>query len=132
MGTTTILLFISIGLAAGIASGLIGIGGGVVMVPALVFIVGMSQHQAQGVSISTMLLPIGVLAFMNYYQAGHVTKTTLIYAGIMSAAFMIGGFFGSKISMKLNENILKIIFGLFMLYVACRMMFDGFKNLYNG
>ena len=118
-----LIVLILIGLAAGTLSGLFGIGGGVIIVPALVFFLGMTQHQAQGVSLSMMLPPIGVLAVYNYYKGAHLDKTYMIYAIIMAFAFILGGFLGSKISLNLNELILKRVFGVFILFVAIRMIF---------
>ena len=71
MTISHILIFISIGLAAGVLSGLFGVGGGLIIVPALVFFIGMSQHEAQGTSLGLMLLPIGALAAWNYFKSGN-------------------------------------------------------------
>lgn len=115
-----IAILIGIGLAAGALSGMFGIGGGVVIVPALVFFLGMTQHQAQGTSIGLMLLPIGILAAFNYYKTGNLD----IKAGLVVAlAFVIGGYFGSKLSLSINELTLKRIFGVLMLVIALRMIF---------
>ncbi|HSH64569.1 MAG TPA: sulfite exporter TauE/SafE family protein, partial [Bacteroidia bacterium] len=92
---TTIIILLFIGLAAGILSGVVGVGGGIVIVPALVFFCSMSQHQAQGTSLAVLLLPVGALAVYSYYKQGLVDlQATLIIA----AAFLIGGFIGSRIS----------------------------------
>ena len=129
MTVQTIMLLILIGLFAGSASGFIGIGGGVVIVPALVHLLGVTQHTAQGTSLLLMLPPIGILAVMNYYKAGQINWT---YGIIIAVAFVIGAHYGSKLSLKLNANIVKLIFGIFMLYVAARMIYSspkgGFKN----
>jgi uncharacterized membrane protein YfcA len=115
-----ILILIAIGLAAGILSGLFGVGGGIIIVPALVFFVGMTQHQAQGTSLGLMLLPIGILAAYNYYNTGNLD----IKAGLIIAlAFVVGGYFGSKISLSLDQLMLKRIFGVLMLLVAIRLIF---------
>ena len=117
---TEIVVLIGIGLAAGALSGMFGIGGGVVIVPALVFFLGMTQHQAQGTSIGLMLLPIGILAAFNYYKSGNLD----IKAGLVVAlAFVVGGYFGSKLSLSINELTLKRIFGVLMLVIALRMIF---------
>ena len=100
MDFQTLITLVLIGLAAGIASGFIGIGGGIVIIPALIYFLGLTQFQAQGVSLTLMLPPIGVLAFYNYYQEGHLSKPLIIYALIMGGAFIIGGFIGSKASLK--------------------------------
>lgn len=114
-----------IGLFAGIMSGFVGIGGGIIIVPALVFILGFSQFQAQGISLTLMLPPIGVLAFYNYYQKGHIDKVSLTYGAIMAVLFIAGGFIGSKLALKIPENVVKLIFGVIMLYVAIKMIMSG-------
>ena len=120
MKMTEILILIAIGLAAGVLSGMFGVGGGIIIVPALVFFVGMTQHQAQGTSLGLMLLPIGILAAYNYYNTGNLD----IKAGlIIAVAFVIGGFFGSKLSLSLDQLMLKRIFGVLMLLVAIRLIF---------
>lgn len=125
MDVSTILILMGIGLVAGILSGFVGIGGGIIVVPALVFILGYTQLQAQGMSLTLMLPPIGVLAFYNYYQKGHIDKMSLTYAGIMAVLFIVGGFLGSKLALRIPENVVKLIFGVIMLYVAIRMIMSG-------
>lgn len=120
MAVTNILILIIIGFAAGILSGLFGVGGGLIIVPALVFFIGMSQHEAQGTSLGLMLLPIGILAAWNYFKTGNLdVKAGLVIAG----AFVLGGFFGSKLALGLQEVMLKRIFGAFMMLVAIKLMF---------
>src|SRR5215211_6744849 len=92
MTTQIILTLIIIGLAAGMLSGLVGVGGGIIVVPALVFFLGFSQQQAQGTSLGLLLLPIGILAVINYYNKGHIDVRVV---GIMCLAFVIGGWLGS-------------------------------------
>ncbi len=117
---TEIIIYILIGVTAGILSGMFGVGGGILIVPALVFFIGMTQHQAQGTSLGLMLLPIGILAAYNYYKAGDLN----IKAGLIIAlAFVVGGYFGSKIALNINDVLLKRIFGVLMLAVALRMIF---------
>ena len=116
----TLILLISIGMFAGVVSGMTGIGGGLVVIPVLVFILGFSQHTAQGTSIFFMLPPIGILAAYNYYKAGYVNVK---YALILSAAFIIGGYLGSKISINLAEDTVKKIFGVVLLVIAIKMIF---------
>jgi hypothetical protein len=125
MDISTILILMGIGLFAGILSGFVGIGGGIIIVPALVYILGYSQFQAQGISLSLMLPPVGVLAFYNYYQKGHIDKMSLTYAGIMAVLFIAGGFIGSKLALRIPENLVKLIFGVIMLYVAVKMIMSG-------
>lgn len=115
-----IFILIAIGLAAGILSGLFGIGGGVIMVPAMVILLGMSQHMAQGTSIGLMLLPIGILAAYNYHQEGNLN---IKYGLIIAVAFVIGGYFGSKLSLGMSESLLKKGFGMLMVVLAIKMIF---------
>jgi len=132
MGTSTILILISIGLSAGMMSGFIGIGGGVVIVPALVFFLGLTQHEAQGLSILTMLPPIGILAFYSYYQHGAITKSSIGYGAIIAVSFVVGGLIGSKISLKMSPDLIKLIFGVFMLFVAFKMIVSGMAYFGNN
>lgn len=125
MDVSTIVILMAIGLAAGILSGFVGVGGGVIIIPGLIYILGFSQFQAQGISLSLMLPPIGVLAFYNYYSQGHISKTSLFYAGIMAVLFILGGFIGSKLALKISENLVRLIFGCILLYVAIQMIVDG-------
>lgn len=124
MSSSVIISLVIIGIIAGCLSGFIGIGGGVVIVPALVFFIGMTQHEAQGTSLLLMLPPIGILAVMNYHQSGMLTVANYKYAGIMVVAFIIGGFLGSKLSIALPPHIVKRVFGVFMLFIALRMIFS--------
>ncbi|MES2396459.1 MAG: sulfite exporter TauE/SafE family protein [Bacteroidota bacterium] len=117
---TTILILLCIGLLAGTLSGMVGIGGGIIIVPALVFFMGMSQHEAQGTSLAVLLLPVGILAVYYYYNAGYVDiKPSLIIA----LSFVVGGFVGSKIAISIDQNILKKVFGIFMLLLSLKMIF---------
>lgn len=115
----TILILLCIGLMAGILSGMVGIGGGVVMVPALMYFMHVSQHQAQGTSLAVLLMPVGILAVYNYYNKGLVDiKSALIIA----TTFVIGGFIGSKIAIAIDQNLLKKVFGAFMLLISLKMI----------
>lgn len=117
---TEIIILILIGIAGGIMSGMFGVGGGVIIVPAFVFFLGMSQHEAQGTSLGLMLLPIGILAAMNYYKSGNLD----IKAGLIVAfAFVFGGWIGSKISLGIDQALLKRIFGALMLFVSIKLIF---------
>ena len=121
MNATTIILLLLIGLVSGIFGGMLGIGGGVIMIPALVFLFGMSQQTAQGTSLAVMLPPIGLLAVLNYYKAGQLN---LKYAMIISAAFLIGGYFGSMISLNIPENIMRRLFAVLMIVISIKMFFE--------
>lgn len=120
MSTGTIVILILIGLVAGILSGLVGVGGGILMVPALVLILGFTQKQAQGTSLGIMLLPVGILAVIQYYKQGYVNFQMVF---IIAAAFVAGGFLGSKIALNISDEKMKKIFGLILLLVALKMLF---------
>lgn len=128
MSTTTILILILIGLFAGMLSGFVGIGGGVVIVPALVFFLGITQHQAQGTSLFVLAMPVVILALMNYAKSNNVNWT---YGAVIAATFVIGGYFGSKLSLKLSPGIVKFVFGLIMTYVSIRLVISGFNSFSN-
>ena len=119
MSTDAILLLLAIGLAAGILSGMVGVGGGLIVVPALVFFMGFTQHQAQGTSLGLLLLPVGILAVINYYNKGNIDIKVVL---IMSLAFVLGGWVGSKIALSVNQETLKKIFAVFLFYVAFRFL----------
>jgi hypothetical protein len=119
MTTETVLLLIVIGLLAGVFGGMVGLGGGVIMIPAMVYLMGMSQHAAQGTSLAVMLPPVGLFAVMNYYKAGQLNMK---YALIIAAAFLIGGYFGSKIALNIPVSLMKKIFGVVLIAMALHMM----------
>lgn len=114
-----ILLFILLGLAAGILSGLVGIGGGVLIVPALIFIVGMTQHEAQGTTLAMMVPPIGILAAWTYYKNGYVD---LKVAGLLCIGFVIGGLIGAKAANSLSSPMLEKVFGVVLLVVSIKLI----------
>jgi uncharacterized membrane protein YfcA len=121
MSFTTLIILILIGLTAGALSGMIGVGGGIIIVPGLVYILGLSQFQAQGTSLALMLPPIGILAAYNYYKADALDWK---YATVIAIAFIIGGYFGSKLTLEfIDEKTLKRIFGGIMAIVAIKMIF---------
>jgi len=120
METQTILIVILIGIAAGMLSGLVGIGGGLVIVPALVYFLGMSQHSAQGTSLGLILLPVGILAVLAYHKQGHVDPKIV---GLLAIGFVAGSFFGSKISLSLPQETVKKIFAVLMIIIAVKMIF---------
>ncbi len=120
MSLQTIVILLLIGFAAGILSSMVGIGGGVVIVPALVLALGMSQKLAQGTSLALMLPPIGILAVMNYYKQGYVDMKV---AGIICTTFIIGGYVGSKIVLGLEPSLVKKIFAVFKIVIAVKYLF---------
>lgn len=125
MDIQTILILILIGMASGILSGLIGIGGGIIIVPALVFFLGFSQLQAQGTSLGIILLPVGLLAVLQFYKAGHIDVKAV---GIVAFAFLIGGYFGSKIALSIPQELLKKIFAVILVLIAAKMIFFSKKD----
>jgi uncharacterized membrane protein YfcA len=134
MDVSTFITLLLIGLIAGIASGYIGIGGGIIIIPALIYFLKLDQYQAQGVSLALMLPPIGILAFYSYFQAGTFNlviegvdhKNLLIYyALVMAFFFVFGGWIGSKFAFKTPIHIVQLLFGLFMLYASIKMIING-------
>ena len=121
MNIYTLLILVLIGLFAGAIGGILGISGAVIIIPSLVFILGLSQHEAIGTSLAFALPPIGLLATYNYYQAGQVNFK---YALILAVAFIIGSFFSSKLATNIPENTVRKIFSVFLLAIAIRMFFS--------
>jgi len=119
MNAETIILLIIIGFAAGTLSGLVGVGGGIIVVPALIFFLGFSQQQAQGTSLGLLLLPVGILAVMNYYNKGYIDVKMV---GVMSLAFVLGGWFGSKLAVQLSQETVRKIFAVVLFYTAFKML----------
>ncbi len=126
MSFQTILLLGIIGIAAGLLSGLVGVGGGVIIVPALVFVLGLTQHQAQGTSLFVLSLPVLLLAVYNYWSTGNVNWR---YGLLIASTFIIGAFLGSKLSLKLPVHWVKLIFGLFMAYVSIQLIVAGYQGI---
>lgn len=114
-----IVLFILLGILAGFVSGLIGIGGGVLIVPALVFIFGMSQHEAQGTTLALLVPPIGLLAAMTYYRQGYVD---LKVAVCICLGFFIGSLLGANLATGVSTRVLEKVFGGSMMVIALKMM----------
>jgi uncharacterized protein len=124
MHTQEILTLLIIGLAAGILSGLLGVGGGVVLVPALVYFLQYTQHQAQGTSLGVLMFPVVVVAFLTYYNDCQKMGTPISFKviGCLAIAFLIGGFVGSKLALKIDNQTLRKIFALILFYTAIKMM----------
>lgn len=120
MTIQTIIILMTIGLVAGILSGLIGIGGGIIMVP-LLLVMGFTQQQAQGTSLAALLPPVTLLAVINYHKAGFVDWR---YAIIISLVFIIGGFFGSKIAIHIDQKMLKNIFAVTLIVIAGYLLIE--------
>lgn len=128
MSIQSILILVIIGISSGILSGFVGVGGGIIIVPALVFFLGLSQHEAQGTSLFILLLPVGILAVMNYYKAGHINWT---YGIIVALTFVIGGYIGSKLSLSLSPHLVKFVFGLIMILISFKLIISGFNGMQN-
>ncbi|MBL0153148.1 MAG: sulfite exporter TauE/SafE family protein, partial [Chitinophagaceae bacterium] len=109
MTAQIVLLLVLVGFSAGILSGLVGVGGGIIIVPALVFFLGFSQQEAQGTSLGLLLLPVGILAVINYYNKGQIDIKVV---GIMSVAFVIGGYLGSKWALQMSQETVRRIFAV--------------------
>jgi uncharacterized membrane protein YfcA len=118
---TDILLYLLLGLVAGIISGLIGIGGGTIIVPALVFLFGLSQHKAQGTTLTLLVPPIGLLAAWAYYKQGYVDLKIAI---LICIGFFFGGLFGAKIATRLSNVVLERVFGVALLLISLKMIFS--------
>jgi hypothetical protein len=113
------IVYIGLGLIAGIASGFLGIGGGAILVPALIYFFGLSQHQAQGTTLAIMVPPIGLLAAIKYYTQGNVN---LSLAAFICAGFFFGGLIGAEFAHKIPALFMRRIFGFFLLIVAVKMI----------
>ena len=120
----TYLILILIGLVAGFISGLIGIGGGVFIVPALVMLLGYSQKAAQGTSLGILLLPVGILAVYKYYQHGYLNPGSVF---VMAGAFLVGSLLGSQLAMNWSEQLVKKAFAIILLIISLKMLvFDDY------
>ncbi|MEH1804376.1 sulfite exporter TauE/SafE family protein [Nostoc sp.] len=117
-----ILLCLILGLLAGIVSGITGIGGGIIILPALIFLFGLSQHQAQGTTLALLVPPIDILAAWTYYKQGYVDFKI---AGLLCLGFVLGGWLGAKIGTGLSNVILARIFGVLLLVSAIRVLFTN-------
>ncbi len=121
MSITTVMLLIIIGVFSGILSGLIGVGGGIIMIPLLIIFLGFTQHEAQGTALFAMLPPIGILAAINYYKQGFVKWE---YAAVIALTFVVGGYIGSKLSFSLSTQVVRRVFGFVMLIGAIKLIFS--------
>ena len=131
--TTQLLVLVLVGLLAGALSGFVGVGGGIIIVPAMIYFMNMNQMQAQGVSLALLMLPVGILGVMNYYKAGHIQFS---YVLIIAIGFVLGNYVGSKYAMRVPEHKIKFLFALLMLFVAVQMLWKSAarwaSELYNG
>jgi len=116
-----LIIILAIGMAAGFLSGSMGVGGGVIIVPALIFFMGFSLHQAQGTSLALMTIPVMIVAASNFYKEGFIEIKVAL---LLAVTFVVGGYIGSKFSIMMPEKIMKKAFGVFMLFVALKMIFS--------
>ena len=118
----TTLLFLLTGLGVGVLSGMVGLGGGVFIIPILVYGFHMSQHKAQGTSLGALLAPIGLLAFIEYYKAGNVDFRAAI---MIALGFLVGGYFGGRWAQLVSDSILRRGFAILLIAVGIRMLIQG-------
>jgi len=120
-----ILVLVIIGLVSGALSGLIGVGGGIIIVPALVFFLSFTQKEAQGTSLGILLLPVGILGAFQYYKEGQMDLRVVL---IVSLGFLVGNYYGSKLSLSLPDAILKKIFAAILVLIAIKIFFIDNNN----
>ena len=121
MTTVQLIILIIVGILSGLLAGAFGVGGAIIVIPALVFILGLSQHEAQGTSLAFMIPPVGILATWNYWKAGHVNWKIAL---ILSITFFIGAYFGSNISLNISDRMLRKLFGGLLILIALKMIFS--------
>jgi len=119
MDITQFILIAIVGIAAGFVGGSMGVGGGIIIIPALMFFVGLGQKEAQGTSLAVLSFPVALIAAYNYYKEGSVD---LRFAAIMIVTFVIGGYFGSKVALGLSADVLKKIFAVLLIAVGIKML----------
>jgi len=112
-------LYLLLGLITGIFSGLLGIGGAIIIIPILVLLFGLSQHMAQGTTLALMVPPIGLLAAWTYYKAGHVD---LKISGLICLGFFVGGLVGARFATQIPEQVLRKVFGAALLLASLKMI----------
>lgn len=120
MDSQVIIILLLTGIAAGMLGGMVGVGGGIIIVPALVYFLGMSQFSAQGTSLALIMFPVGILGVLQYYKKGHVDFHMVL---ILAIGFIVGSFLGSKISLSLPQEVVKKCFALLMILIAIKMLF---------
>ena len=124
MTTQIVITIILIGFSAGILSGLVGVGGGIILVPALVLFLNHTQHQAQGTSLAVLTLPVVILASIKYYIdcKNMGTPVDLKVVGLLALGFIGGGYIGSSLALKIEQDTLKKIFAVILFYTAFKML----------
>ena len=126
METSSPFLFVVIGIASGVLSGVFGIGGGVVIVPALIYFAGFTQHRATGTSLAVLLPPIGLAAMWEYYRHGNVNVPAAV---IIAVAVFVGGWFGALIANHVSGPYLRLAFGIFVVVLGLSLMVGAFRRL---
>ncbi len=121
MSVANLLILIVIGILSGLLAGMFGIGGAIIVIPALVFILGLSQHEAQGTSLAFMLPPVGILATWNYWKAGQVNWKIAL---VLSLTFVVGAYLGSHFSINISDRTLRRLFGVLMIIIALKLIFS--------
>lgn len=121
MTITQLIILIIIGLFSGMLSGVFGIGGAIIVIPSLVFIIGLSQHEAQGTSLAFMLPPVGVLAAWNYYKEGYINWKIAL---VLAITFFVGAYLGSRFSVNISDRTLRKMFGILLMVMAIKMIFS--------
>lgn len=116
------LTLLAIGLAAGVLSGMFGIGGGLIIVPALLFILNMDQFSATGTSLAALIPPVGLLGAAAYYRGGHIN---LMYAALIAAGLFVGAYFGARITLSMSPEVIRKIYAVFLIAVAARILIWG-------
>jgi uncharacterized protein len=118
------IIILLIGLMAGVLSGLIGVGGGIILVPALVYFLSYTQHQAQGTSLGVLTFPVVILAFLTYYQECKKMDAPLDFRviALLAVGFVVGGYFGSHLAVKIDKELLKKIFAIILFYTGFKML----------
>ncbi len=119
MSLAQLLILVIIGLISGMLAGVFGVGGAIIVIPALVFILGLTQHEAQGTSLAFMIPPVGILAAWNYWKAGQVNWK---FALVLALTFVIGAYIGSTVSINIPDRLLRKFFGLLLFLVAMKMI----------
>jgi uncharacterized membrane protein YfcA len=114
-------IILLVGLLVGVLSGVVGIGGGIMFVPALVWLLGMSQHKAQGTSLGALLAPVGIFAFWEYYRKGNADVRVAL---LLAAGFLVGAYFGAVGAQHVSEFWLKRIFALTLIAIGGHMLFS--------
>jgi uncharacterized protein len=116
------LMLLGVGLAAGVAAGMFGIGGGLIIVPALIFLLGMKEKQAIGTSLAALIPPVGLLGATEYYRSGYIN---IKYAALIAVGLFIGAYFGARIVISMPDALIRRIYAIFLLAIAARMLIMG-------